>query len=180
MKAEFTADSNEEELLLTMDELASTPNAGQTLVQINTDAAMDCKDAEREVIIEMLSILAEKGKLSRSDFETPVGELVEFIDSFVIDSPRAFQYLGDMLAEFIRVKVLDVPWLCRQCAKLKDIDPETSSPEKLIGEVIESMKSIEDVGVDGAKTFFGTSGQAALETLLGADKWSVIAAERLA
>jgi len=174
------ADSNEDELLLTMDELSSTPNAGLTIVQTNTDSAMDCKDAERDAIVEMLSILAEKGKLSRSDFETPVGELIEFIDSFVVDSPRAFKYLGDMLAEFIRVKVLDVPWMCRQCAKLKDLDPDTKSGERVIVETIESMKESDDVGIDGAKSFFGASSEAALETLLGADRWSEVKAERLA
>jgi len=180
MRAEFMADSNEDELVLTMNELSSTPNAGLTVVQINTDAAMDCKDAERDAIIEMLSILAEKGKLSRTDFETPMGELIEFIDSFVIDSPRAFKYLGDMLAEFLRVKVLDVPWMCRQCAKLKELDPDTKSAERVVIETIESMKDIDVVGADGAKSFFGSSSEAALDTLLGADRWSELKAEKLA
>ena len=109
-----------------------------------------------------------------------MGELIEFIDSFVIDSPRAFKYLGDMLAEFLRVKVLDVPWMCRQCAKLKELDPDTKSAERVIVETIESMKEIDDVGADGAKSFFGSSSEAALEALLGADGWSQLKAEKLA
>ena len=60
------------------------------------------------------------------------------------------------------------------------MDSETSSPEKLVGEVVESMKNTEDVGLNGAGTFFGASGQAVLDTLFGADKWSAIAAEKLA
>lgn len=179
MQNEFMADKNVKELLLTMDELSGTPDSGKTVVQVTTDTAMDCKDAVRESIIDMLAVLGEKGKLTRSDFEPPMGELVEFIESFVIDSPRAFTYLGDMLARFIGVKVLDVPWLSQQCKKLKELDAGTSAPEKVIAETIDSMTKRNGGGADLAKASFGVTSQASLEALLGADKWSAMRSEKL-
>jgi len=173
MRLEYMQDpSNTEELLLTMDELAGTPEAGEKVVQINVDHAIDCKDDERKAVISMLEVLYTNGKLEKSHFEVPMGDIVEFISSFVVDSPNAYQYLGDMLTTFIHMNALSVLWLCEQCEKLKAEDSDAI--EEVLRKAIESQKRI--YGLDEAMTTFGNvSHKAALVGAVGADKWSQIA-----
>ena len=85
-----------------MDDLEHTPDAGFTIVQTNLDKAIDGKDVERKAIISMISILYTHKKITRDDIQKPLAEMVEFIDSFMIDSPNAMRYLGEMLAQFSR------------------------------------------------------------------------------
>jgi len=151
MKAEFMQDTNNiKELLLTMDELKSTPKLGETVVKLNADVVLDCKDQERTSIVKMLSVLFKQNKLSCSDFEEPIGELVEFIDSFMIDSPNALCFLALMLSEFVQVKALNIGWLCFQTEKLR----QTSA--KLIPEVIGKTMDflIKHHGLDTAREAF--------------------------
>ena len=39
-----------------MDDLKASPNAGHVIVQASLDTAIDCKEADREAIIAILSI----------------------------------------------------------------------------------------------------------------------------
>lgn len=166
MKAEYMQEPDEKELLLSMDELSGTPDAGKTMVQVYCEGSFECKDDERKAVIKILSFLFQKGKLTAADFDTPLGELVEFVDSFVIDAPKAIDYLGDMLAEFIHIKAVTVPWLAEQCAKLGHA-PDVR--EKVIECTIESMKRTQ--GVAEAKGHFGAS-RAELTKVLGSDGWT--------
>ena len=44
--------------MLSMDELQGTPKAYVKFVQMNCDRIIDCKDAEREAIYDMLGTVA--------------------------------------------------------------------------------------------------------------------------
>mmetsp|Transcript_26792 Transcript_26792/g.39979 ORF Transcript_26792/g.39979 Transcript_26792/m.39979 type:complete len:1100 (-) Transcript_26792:207-3506(-) len=179
MRAEFMQDrSNVEDLLFSMDETRGTPDAGKTIVQVNVDHTIDCKDNERDAIIAMLVILFEKGKLSRSDFEGPMADIVEFIDSYVCDSPRVMEYLGDMLAAFFKIGALDVKWLVPQCAKVKEINPGADFHTQVITHAIDSQKKA--YGVEEAKRCFGGNAeQRELAGLLGLDTWKAISSQKL-
>ena len=87
-----------------MDELSNTPDAGKTLVQVNLDAAIESKDDELDTIIEMISLLSNKGKLSATDIEVPMADIVEFVGDFVIDSPMALKMLHKCLLYFCTSK----------------------------------------------------------------------------
>jgi hypothetical protein len=179
MRNEFIQDSsNVEELMLTFDELAGTPDAVMTLVSMNADRIFDCKDEEREAISAIFTLLFEKGKLTKDDIRNGLAEIVEFIDSFILDSPRAYDYLVDLLSAMLKVKALDVAWLCEQCEKLK-LDPNPSGlPEKVVRKTMEATK--QKFGVNVMKSCFGGKDDGIrLARLLGDEKWNAIASEML-
>lgn len=176
MRDEFMNEGRDEkELLLTMDEnLGGNADAGKIIVQLYADLAMDCKEPEREAMIEILVILYKAGKLTKSDIEVPMADMVEFVDSFAIDSPGAFGFLGEMLAPFFEMKVLDIKWLCENTAKLMKKDDQ----KKVIQEAIVETKKACGDGV--ARALFGGPNEVkALEQLLGAGEFQAIAAKCL-
>jgi translation initiation factor 4G len=169
--------SNVEELMVSVDELSGTPNAGMTLVSKNADRIFECKDAERDAISAMLTMLFDKGKLANDDIRNGLVDVVEFIADIVIDSPKAYEYLGDLLSAMLKIKALDVSWLCEQCEKLKSLDPDSDAPEKVVRKTMEATK--QKFGVDALASCFGGKDDLQLAGLLGPDKWNAIASEML-
>ena len=104
------------------------------------------------------------------DIQSGLAELVEFIDSFVLDSPKAYDYLAEVLSDLIVVEALDAGWLCEQAEKLK-LSPEADGHEKVVRKTMEAMKKKH--GVDAVhKSFGGTDDSLKLAGLIGADKWN--------
>ena len=155
---------NEEELLLSMDEVLGSPDAGKIIVQSNVEYALEAKDPERAAINDIVAILFTKGRLKPTDIQDAMLDLVEFIDSFVCDSPGAFGYVGEMLATFLNIKALNIPWLCDATSRCMN------QPDKLkvIDNAVEKMKA--KYGDDEARACFGGANESrALEQLLGPD-----------
>lgn len=176
IRAEYMQDpSNVEELLLSMDDLAGTPNSSFTFVQRNADRIMDCKDDERKAIGDMIVTLFQKGKLSSEDVGNGMGEMIEFIDSFVIDSPRAYEYLGDVLSSILNVGAVDLGWLIKETNKTK-ISPDADAPERVVKETMIAYSN--KYGKDKTKSFF-TPSEGALANLVGKDKWNAISSSVL-
>lgn len=176
MRDEFMNEGRDEkELLLTMDEnLSGNPDAGSIIVQLYADQSMDCKAPVRKAMIDILTILYKAGKLSKSDVEVPMADMVEFIDSFVVDSPGAIGYLGELLAPFLDMKALDIKWLCEKTSML--INKEDH--KKVIHHAIVEMKKA--CGDGAARAVFGGPNEVkALEQLLGAGEFQAIAAQLL-
>jgi|ERR1712166_803115 len=163
---------NLKELMLSMDELTGTKNYGSQLVSLNADHMIDCKEAERNAIFLLLEVLVKEDKISSNDVKIGLADTIEFIDSLVCDAPMAYDYLGRMLATMIRSNAIDVTWIGQQAEKTKISNDAT--PEKIIRAIIKAIHS--DKGVEAVKNSFGHH-QAAMETLLGKDKWVVIKAE---
>jgi hypothetical protein len=161
--------SNLEELFLSLDELSGTPEYLTQFVQVNCDRVVDCKDEERAAIYSLLALLVQQGKLSSDDFMAGVADLIEFIDSYFCDAPRAYEYLGDLLATMMKVKAVAIPFICEQAEKSKMGSDE--NPFKIMEALVSSMKKI--VGADETKVILDAN-KSAIEALLGADKWSVI------
>jgi len=174
MRSDYVSDGGIiDELLLTMDEISGTPEAGLKLVSTNAERLMDCKDNERNAINSIITILFEKKKLTSEDVRNGLMDAIEFIDSFVMDSPKAFQYLGDLLGALLILKAFDVPWLCEQLEKTK-VDPGTRAPEKVIRFTFAAAKASGDAVI--VKNAF-TSADKALLDLLDADSWAAISQE---
>jgi hypothetical protein len=168
MLQEFMQFHDEEELLLAMDEVLGSPNAGKIIVQTNIDYSVDCKPAERAAIIEIIAILFSKDKLTSLDVKEPMADIVEFIDSYVCDSPGVFGYVGDMVSTFMHVKALDVIWLCDATSRC----PESPDKLKVIDHTIQAMKS--KYGDAETRACFGGANETrALESLLGPDFQSI-------
>lgn len=173
IRGEYVQDpKNTTELMLSMDELSGTPDAGTKFVQLNSDRIIDCKDDERAAIYAMLSLLVEKGKLSSSDVKAGLVDLIEFIDSYVYDAPKAFDYLGQILTAMYNVKAIDIAWICEQAEKTKVGSDE--NPEKIIRGVAGAMES--NGGKDGVRAALAAS--APVSKLLGA-KWDAVSKEIL-
>jgi translation initiation factor 4G len=176
IRTDFMGDGgNVEELLLSWDEICGTPKAGVTLVQKNSDRMMDCKEDERQAIVRIVAILAEKGKLTKEDVRTGLQDAIEFIDSFILDSPRAYEYLGDMLGEMLKLKAIDVAWLCKETEKTK-VDQNSEAPIRLTRATISALKAA--AGVDFAKKCFSGSSEKDLIGLIGSDSWKSMAADQ--
>lgn len=176
IRAEYMQDpKNIEELLLSMDDLSGTPNSSFTFVQRNADRIMDCKDNERKAINDMVVVLFQKGKLSKGDVGDGMAEIIEFIESFVIDSPRAYEYLGDTLSSILHVGAVDIGWLIEQTNKTK-ISPDTVAPERIVKETMVAHSN--KYGKDAAKSTF-TSSADKLADLVGSDKWNAISSSVL-
>jgi MIF4G domain len=176
MRTDYMQDPNNiEELLLSMDELRETKNAGLTLVIKSGDALMDCKEEERKAISEVIRILYENGKLSKDDIRTGMDEMIEYIESSVADCPRLYEYVGDLLSTLFKLNAVDVQWLCETLEKTK-AEPNTQAPEKLTRATISSIRSRD--GQAAAKDIFGKS-SSAMNSLLGADKWNSISSDLL-
>jgi len=170
MRNEFVADKNVEELMLSMDELSGTKDAGLILVQKNADRMFDCKENERKGIVEMIKVTYEKGKLRKEDLRNGLMDSIEFIDSVVVDCPKAFEYMGELTGILLTLKALDVDWFCEQCEKTK-LDPNSEAPEKMVRATLGFMN-----GSD--KAIFAKSDKA-MNALLGDGKWSEISTELL-
>jgi translation initiation factor 4G len=172
IRGEYIQDpSNMAELMLSVDELSGTPGAGTKFVQMNSDRIVDCKDDERAAIYAMVSILVDKGKISSSDVKAGLVDLIEFIDSLVIDAPKAFDYLGEMLTAMYNIKAIDIAWICEQAEKTKVSSED--NPEKIIRALAGAMES--NSGKDGVRAAL-SGGPVA--KLLG-DNWDVVSKDIL-
>jgi len=170
IRAEFMQDpDNIDELLLSVDELAGTPEWGRKLVSKNCDRIIDCKDDERSAIYKLHAILVEKDRLSSEDVKEGMIDLIEFIDSYVYDAPRAFDYLGELLTSMIKVKAVDMPYICEQAAKTKMSSDE--NPGKIIDALANAMKN--GMGASDAKSVL-TAHESTVSELVGAEKWASI------
>lgn len=171
MRSDFLGDGgNVDEVLLTWGEVSGTPDAGRKIVTNSADRMMECKNDERNAIVRILSILKEKGKISKSDLQEGLADVIEFIDSTLMDSPKAYEYMGQLFCEMLRIKALDLQWICKELEKTK-LDPNTKAPEKIVGYTLTDLKKA--AGPDGVKSALANS-ESALAKLLGADKWRSI------
>jgi len=170
MLAEFMESKGDEDnLLMSMDDLKDTPGAGVIIVQVLLDKSIDSKDAECKAIISLISILYKKRKISRPDIQSQMSEMVEFLDAFLIDSPNALRYVTNMLAEFIALQALEVSWLCDKAKLHQERNPQLIP--KIIEHTVDTFKLSQ--GAEKAKATFDLS-KACLSTLLGADAWDTI------
>ena len=177
MRADFIGDGgNVSELLLSMDELSATPEAGMKLIQFSADDMMDCKDQDRQAIVKIISILAEKRKLSQDDVKNGLADAIEFIDSFAMDAPRAFEFLGELLASLLRIGTIDANWICQQSETTK-LDPTTKAPARIIGETLKALAAQTDKKT--ALSSFSSAESSLAKLLDGADKWEDVKGQYL-
>ena len=173
MRSDFLTDGgNLDELFLSMDEISGTPDAGSRLVMTNAERMMEAKKDERKAIYRIISILVEKGRLTKEDVQKGLEAPIEFIDDVVMDSPRAYEYIGDLLGDMLRLKAIDMPWLCEQLAKTKTDNPNTQAPEKVVRFSLNALKAS-----GGSKAVSGASDDESLSRLLGAENWKAISQE---
>ena len=160
----------EKELMLAMDELSGSADAGRMIVEKSTDKMMDCKENERKSIFDMLSLLVSKKKLSGDNVREGLKDIIEFIDSVAVDAPLAFTYLGNLLAEMARLQVIDSEYICEQLEKTKS-DPNAKAPMKLTESTFRAIKA---AGGDNAVQSFAN--EQALVKLIGESGWKRVLA----
>jgi hypothetical protein len=174
--SEYMADpKNVDELMLSMDELAETPGACLTFVQKSADRLFDCKDDERKAIVSLIALLFEKKKITHENVGNGVADIIEFIDSFVLDAPNAFQYLGDMVAALLNVGAVDVSWFAEQTEKTK-LCGDPTVPERVVKETMIAYAKV--FGKEKALSLFNP-GADKFADLLGNDKWNAVASSVL-
>lgn len=126
MRIEYHANKLEEDLLYSFEKVSGAPDVGSQIVRLNSDYYLESKADEKVTIESMFLKLYEHKKLTSTDF-SPVGELVEFVGSFVIDFPDAYESLGKLVAVLIKADIVTRKWFCTQCEKL-----ETSQDRKSV------------------------------------------------
>lgn len=175
IRTEFLANDDANELLLSMQELSATPNAVVKVITMSCDFIIDCKEEDRKKVLRMLITLAENDEFTPEEVKEALADIVEFIDSFVLDCPRVYEYIGEVIGQMMMFKMIDIPWFCEQCIRVKEADSATVAPEKLLRAVISTIRDA--VGVESAKEYFGTSNEALILELLGEKTWSSIVAD---
>jgi hypothetical protein len=163
MRKEWLQDPNESELMMSVDKVLATPGASKTIVRTNIDYTADCKLSELQKIIDMIMALYLNKKVSGSDIEAAMTDLVEFIDSFACDNPQVFHYVGQMFSTFTNANILTAAWLCDCTSRVMGDDCKF----KVIEEAMKSLKGAH--GAKGVVSCFG-SDKDALERLLGPAK----------
>lgn len=164
MRNDFMNDGgNVDELMLTWQEMSGTNGAGAVLVSTNADHMMEAKEIERVAIYDILRLLCEHEKLTKTDVQEGLADPLEFIDSMVMDCPRAFEYFGEIIADMMRLKMTDMPWLCALFQKIKGADESTKAPESITRHLLRSVKEAE--GKDAVKLY---SSDPTLKEQLGA------------
>merc|ERR1712232_1251009 len=119
----------------------------------------------------MLCFLYQQDKLSKSDFEESVGEFMEYVDAYVYDCPKIYNYIGSMLSQWFHIDALNIDWLV---VKLKLVN----SKEAVESVVTETLNNIlERYSIEEAKSKW-ISGK--LESILGSDKYqSILSSKKL-
>lgn len=174
MLKEWIQDSNESELMMSIDEVLATPNAGKMIVQTIIDYSADCKTSELKLIIDLIMVLHRNKKVSSPDIEVAMADIVEFIDSFACDNPQVFHYVGEMFSVFASGKILTFAWLCNCTSRVMGDDYKA----KVIEEAMKSMKKT--YGVGAIVSCFDVKGDRnSLEQLLGPAKVQELSARML-
>jgi hypothetical protein len=115
----------------------------------------------------MLALLVEKGQTTSSDVKASLVDLIEFIDCFVGDAPKAFDYpLGEMLSTMPHVKVVNVSCVCEQAEKTEIKNRESN--EKIVYAFAGAIEASQ--GKNTLWALFNGSAKT-LKSLLGSDKW---------
>lgn len=174
MLKEWFQDANESELMMSIDEVLATPDAGKTIVQTIIDYSMDCKISELKLIIDLIMALHRNKKVSSSDIEVAMADIVEFIDSFACDNPQVFHYVGEMFSVFVSEQILTFAWLCNCTSRVMGDDCKA----KVIEEAMKSIKRTSGVGA--IVSCFDLKGDRnALEQLFGPAKVQELSARML-
>merc|ERR1719469_354859 len=108
------------------------------------DFIFECKAPERKGAIALLTLLYTNGKLSQEDVEGGMADYVEFIDSFAVDVPHAFQFVGEVLSAYLQMKALSKEWVREKCQTLGQ-----GYGEKVISETEQALSKMFSVsGMD--------------------------------
>jgi hypothetical protein len=113
--------------------------------------------------------LGGKNKLTSSDVKAGLVEVIKFIDSYVYDCPYAFEYLDKILSRMLRVKAMDIPWVCKEAKKTKMSSER--KPETIIWALVHTIE--DNRGKDEVRAAFSGSGASAAKRLLGA-RWGSV------
>eukprot|EP00953_Heterococcus_sp_UTEX-ZZ885_P024844 13547-Heterococcus_DN1.PRE.2 len=72
---------------------------------------LDCKETQRPVILEAITLLARAGKLHDIGVRAGIKPVLQELDDACLDSPAAPTVLGRVLAVLISLKLLDFPFI---------------------------------------------------------------------
>ena len=170
IRNEFMGDGgNVAELTLSIQELEATPNGPMEFIQQSLDGLIDAKESERVAIVKILTILVEQKLVPFADAKAALLDCIEFIDSFVMDCPKIYDYWADLLASWMRINALTVQVLCELLEKPRSDDPQSKAPLSIVRLLIPLLgpQKKELLGTAQATT--------CLTQLLGKAEWNALA-----
>jgi hypothetical protein len=167
-----------EELLLSYDELSGVPGVGQKLIATFAERLMECKGDERESFMTIAVTLFERKKLSKENVQDGLADFIEFIGSSALDAPRAYEFIGQLVAKLMVVEAVDMSWLSEATRKGMDQDPDQNIPDKLIRETLSFLLKNPE-GKQLARRLVTTEADKAWANLVGGDAWITITQEYL-
>ena len=117
--------------------------------KINLDSSrLEGKESERLVIKEILKILCEKQMLSSSDFSAALKDLLEFMNDYVIDIPKAYENMAHVLATLVNIHAVKTGDLIKIC---QDLGEQAVDGNKLLSKLADAVRA-DFGGVDAVKT----------------------------
>jgi hypothetical protein len=167
MRQEWLRSPHQQNLLMAMEEVLTTPNASKIIVQENIDYAVKCNC---KAIIGMISVLYRNGKVSKFDIEAAMAKVLESINTLAHTNPHIYDNFGDMFCAFCQMQVLNAVWLAECTGRLNDYAPKLK--------IIEcAMKSIQKAhGNAAVRSCFSGNEGIALGKLLGANEFAKLEA----
>jgi hypothetical protein len=151
---------------------------GQKLIATFAERLMECKGDERESFMTIAVTLFERKKLSKENVQDGLADFIEFIGSSALDAPRAYEFIGQLVAKLMVVEAVDMSWLSEATRKGMDQDPDQNIPDKLIRETLSFLLKNPE-GKQMARRFVTTEADKAWANLVGGDAWITITQEYL-
>ena len=126
VRLEFMSEKDEKELIRSAQEWSGTKDWSVVFCTANFEKALDCKEEERQAVISMFRILCKESMLPEKSFVAALTDILEFMNEFVVDIPKVYDYMGDVVANLLLLKAIKLSWLCDLCAKFLDTHPGQS------------------------------------------------------
>jgi len=86
------------------------------------------EEVDRRKMEELLVACVDKGQLTKGDFETGLGETLEFLDSIACDAPSAWGFATELLTIIIGKGMLTKEWCSSKI-------PDAENAEKVLGKI---------------------------------------------
>jgi translation initiation factor 4G len=122
MVNEWFENAIEEDMLLTVNEIATCSEGAQLFVDRFVDFVINTKDELRGAAIELFlaAVAAPVTNIKQADIEGGIEELFEFLEDTRCDVPKVFNYFADFVSALLAANLVGAPFLQKGLDKVAE------------------------------------------------------------